>query len=167
VTAVRIMATHGPFTVGRRAPRTGTVLSIGRLGVASGADYYLANVANSVDDYYLGKGEAPGRWIGATSANLGLSGVVDPVALRNLLDGRGADGEDLGIMRRADRPRRRGHRLGTSPMTTERPARDDGALDALYGSNRRGGREKALRAEAGEPDRTPNLEACPAGGPVR
>jgi len=79
------------------------VLSIGRLGVASGADYYLESIANSVDDYYLGRGEAPGRWIGATSAALGLSGVVDPVALRNLLDGRGAAGENLGIMRRSDR----------------------------------------------------------------
>ena len=79
------------------------MLSIGRLGVASGADYYLASIANSVDDYYLGRGEAPGQWIGATSAALGLSGVVDPVALRNLLGGHGADGEDLGIMRRSDR----------------------------------------------------------------
>ncbi|HXW38317.1 MAG TPA: MobF family relaxase, partial [Acidimicrobiales bacterium] len=79
------------------------MLSIGRLGVASGADYYLANVANSVDDYYLGRGEAPGRWLGATSAALGLTGEVDPAVLRNLLDGRGAGGEDLGIMRRGDR----------------------------------------------------------------
>ena len=79
------------------------MLSIGRLGVASGADYYLSTIANSVDDYYIGRGEAPGQWIGATSAALGLSGLVDPVALRNLLDGRGADGEDLGIMRRGDR----------------------------------------------------------------
>ncbi len=79
------------------------MLSIGRLGVASGAGYYLDTVANSVDDYYLGRGEVPGQWIGATSADLGLTGVVAPVALRNLLDGRGADGEDLGIMRRADR----------------------------------------------------------------
>jgi conjugative relaxase-like TrwC/TraI family protein len=79
------------------------VLSIGRLGVDSGADYYLANVANSVDDYYLGRGEAPGQWIGVTSAALELTGVVDPAALRNLLDGRGAGGEDLGITRRSDR----------------------------------------------------------------
>lgn len=79
------------------------MLSIGRLGVASGADYYLANVANSVDDYYLGRGEAPGQWIGATSAALGLTGEVDPAALRHLLDGRGPGGEDLEIMRRSDR----------------------------------------------------------------
>ena len=29
--------------------------------------------------------------------------MVDPVVLRNLLDGRGGAGEDLGIMRRVDR----------------------------------------------------------------
>ena len=103
MTSIRIMAAHGPIVVGLWSAGTTVVLSIGRLGVASGADYYLDTVANSVDDYYLGRGEAPGQWIGATSADLGLTGVVDPVALRNLLDGRGADGEDLGIMRRADR----------------------------------------------------------------
>ena len=79
------------------------MLSIGRLGVASGADYYLESIANSVDDYYLGRGEAPGQWIGSTSEAIGLRGVVDPVALRNLLDGRGPTGENLGIMRRSDR----------------------------------------------------------------
>ena len=82
------------------------MLSIGRLGVASGADYYLASIANSVDDYYLGRGEAPGQWIGATSQALGLRGVVDPGVLRNLLEGRGAVGEDLGIRTRSGPPSR-------------------------------------------------------------
>ena len=79
------------------------MFSIGRLGVATGADYYLERVANSVDDYYVGHGEAPGQWIGARSASLGLTGEVDPAALRNLLDGRAADGFDLGIVRRGNR----------------------------------------------------------------
>ncbi|MGH9097301.1 MAG: MobF family relaxase, partial [Acidimicrobiales bacterium] len=79
------------------------MLSIGRLGVASGAEYYLDTVANSVDDYYLGRGEAPGQWIGTTSTALGLCGEVDPKALRNLLNGWSADGEELGIMRRSGR----------------------------------------------------------------
>src|SRR5271157_6596884 len=97
------MATHGAI-VGRRGPSRSTrVLSIGRLGVASGADYYLESIANSVDDYYLGRGEGPGQWIGATSAALGLSGMVDAVVLRRLLDGRGPAEENLGIMRRGDR----------------------------------------------------------------
>jgi len=44
-------------------------------------------VANSVDDYYLGHGEAPGRWIGATAEQLGLTGEVNADQLRNLLAG--------------------------------------------------------------------------------
>jgi len=103
VTSVRIMAAHVPIVVCVEPLRAPAVLSIGRLGVVTGADYYLANVANSVDDYYLGRGEAPGQWIGATSAALDLTGVVDSGALRSLLDGRGGGGEDLGIMRRSGR----------------------------------------------------------------
>ncbi len=103
VTSVRIMAAHGPIVVCLGSSKATAVLSISRLGVVTGADYYLANVANSVDDYYLGRGEAPGQWIGATSAALDLTGVVDSEALRNLLDGRGGGGEDLGIMRRSGR----------------------------------------------------------------
>ena len=61
------------------------MLSIGKLGVATGAEYYLTTVANNVDDYYLGRGEAPGQWIGTATADLGLVGQVEPDALRNLL----------------------------------------------------------------------------------
>jgi conjugative relaxase-like TrwC/TraI family protein len=103
VTSVRIMAAHAPIVVRLGPSKTTAVLSIGRLGVVTGADYYLANVANSVDDYYLGRGEVPGQWIGAMSAAVDLTGVVDSDALRNLLDGRGSGGEDLGIMRRSGR----------------------------------------------------------------
>ena len=73
------------------------MLSIGRLGASGGADYYLDKVANSVDDYYLGRGEAPGRWIGAAAERLGLSGQVEADALRNLLAGTSAEGEALGL----------------------------------------------------------------------
>jgi hypothetical protein len=65
------------------------MLSIGRLGSSGGADYYLDKVANNVDDYYLGRGEAPGRWIGATPTQLGLVGQVDAQAPRNLLARQG------------------------------------------------------------------------------
>ena len=73
------------------------MLSIGRLGASGGADYYLEKVANNVDDYYLGRGEAPGRWIGATAEQLGLVGQVKVEALRNLLTGTSAEGEALGL----------------------------------------------------------------------
>ena len=48
------------------------VLSIGKLG--RGAEGYDLNaVAKGVEDYYLGSGEALGRWGGSGSARLGLS----------------------------------------------------------------------------------------------
>ncbi|HEY5252914.1 MAG TPA: MobF family relaxase, partial [Acidimicrobiales bacterium] len=85
------------------------MLSIGRLGSTGGAEYYLDKVANNVDDYYVGRGEAPGQWIGATSERLGLVGEVDAVALRNLLAGTSASGVDLGA--RLSRERRPGYDL--------------------------------------------------------
>jgi conjugative relaxase-like TrwC/TraI family protein len=85
------------------------MLSIGRLGSSGGADYYLDKVANNVDDYYLGRGEAPGRWIGATSTRLGLVGQVDAEALRNLLAGKSASGDHLGA--RLSQGRRPGYDL--------------------------------------------------------
>ena len=73
------------------------MLSIGRLGASGGADYYLEKVANNVDDYYLGRGEAPGQWIGAAAEGLGLVGQIEAEALRNLLAGTSAEGEELGL----------------------------------------------------------------------
>src|ERR1035441_6020091 len=73
------------------------MLSIGRLGITSGAEYYLDKVANNVDDYYLGRGEAPGRWVGRPATTLGLAGQVNPADLRNLLAGMSASGEALGL----------------------------------------------------------------------
>jgi conjugative relaxase-like TrwC/TraI family protein len=79
------------------------MLSIGKLGASGGAEYYLDKVANSVDDYYLGRGEAPGRWIGAASEQMGLAGEVDGSILRNLLSGRSPTGEHLGLQLRPER----------------------------------------------------------------
>src|SRR5664280_1007324 len=79
------------------------MLSIGRLGTAGGAEYYLDKVANNVDDYYLGRGEAPGQWIGSASEQLGLVGQVDAQSLRNLLAGTSASGESLGMQLRPER----------------------------------------------------------------
>jgi conjugative relaxase-like TrwC/TraI family protein len=85
------------------------MLSIGRLGISGGAEYYLDRVANNVDDYYLGRGEAPGQWIGSTAQTLGLSGQVDADMLRNLLAGKSAVGDDLGA--RLSQERRPGYDL--------------------------------------------------------
>ena len=71
------------------------MLSIGKLNSKYGVDYYLSCVANSVDDYYLGSGEAPGFWIGKSAKKLGLSAEVTPEQLRLLSSGFDVDGNDL------------------------------------------------------------------------
>ena len=44
------------------------MLTIAKLRSGPGSvDYYLGSVAKGIEDYYAGKGEAPGRWIGAGS----------------------------------------------------------------------------------------------------
>ena len=70
------------------------MLTIAKLA-AGGEDYYLSTVAPTVEDYYTGEGEAPGRWIGRGREALDLSGVVAPVALRHALGARSPDGEPL------------------------------------------------------------------------
>jgi conjugative relaxase-like TrwC/TraI family protein len=53
-----------------------------------GVRYYLDKVANSRDDYYIGRGEAPGVWLGRGTAGLGLSGAVDADSYLAVMDGR-------------------------------------------------------------------------------
>jgi conjugative relaxase-like TrwC/TraI family protein len=63
------------------------VLSVARLGARLGADYYLSRVAAGPDGYYLGRGEAPGRWVGGGTTDLGLSGTVEGDDFRAVLAG--------------------------------------------------------------------------------
>jgi conjugative relaxase-like TrwC/TraI family protein len=63
------------------------VLSIGKL-VAGQERYYQAQIAKGLDDYYAGRGEAPGRWVGAGAASLGLVGRVEEGQLGALIAGR-------------------------------------------------------------------------------
>ncbi len=62
------------------------MLSIGKLGHGQ-ESYYLETVASGVEDYYVGRGEAPGRWLGAMTAELGLDGRVSAQDLREVLAG--------------------------------------------------------------------------------
>ena len=62
------------------------VLSIGKLSVGQEA-YYLTEVLDGAEDYYLNAGEAPGRWLGRGAEQLGLDGPVTPEALRAVLSG--------------------------------------------------------------------------------
>ena len=63
------------------------MLSIGKL-VAGQERYYEQQVAGGRDDYYAGRGEAAGRWMGAAAAALGLDGEVDADAFGALIGGR-------------------------------------------------------------------------------
>jgi conjugative relaxase-like TrwC/TraI family protein len=63
------------------------VLSIGKL--ATGQErYYEQQVAQGLDDYFTGRGESPGRWLGRGAAELGLRGTVEDGELSVLMGGR-------------------------------------------------------------------------------
>jgi conjugative relaxase-like TrwC/TraI family protein len=63
------------------------VLNIGRLGQGA-VNYYVGEIASSTEDYYLGHGEAPGRWVGSLAERLKLRGKVDETHFRRVLDGK-------------------------------------------------------------------------------
>jgi conjugative relaxase-like TrwC/TraI family protein len=64
----------------------GGVLSIAKLRVGAEA-YQLTGVAQSLDDYYSGSGEAEGRWAGQGAQRLDLTGAVEGSDLRAVLAG--------------------------------------------------------------------------------
>src|SRR5437870_11617675 len=64
------------------------MLSIGKLAAGPTAGrYYEDAVAHGREDYYAGEGEAPGRWVGAGAASLGVSGTVEEGEIGRLLAG--------------------------------------------------------------------------------
>ena len=72
------------------------MLSRGKVTPAT-VSYYTDTVARGLDDYYAGRGEAPGRWVGRGSAAAGLSGEVAAEELVRLFDGaHPRTGESLG-----------------------------------------------------------------------
>jgi conjugative relaxase-like TrwC/TraI family protein len=66
---------------------TAAVLSIGKLTLEQ-SRYYERQVAQGRDDYYSGRGEAPGRWAGRAAGALGLGGEVDADGFAALMEGR-------------------------------------------------------------------------------
>ncbi|HEY2479017.1 MAG TPA: MobF family relaxase [Solirubrobacterales bacterium] len=79
------------------------MLSIGKLG-AGQEHYYTEKVAEGAEDYYSGRGEAEGYWLGDAARDLGLDGKVDADALSAMLTGRHpASGEPLGLRHVAGR----------------------------------------------------------------
>src|SRR5713101_9597910 len=80
------------------------MLSIGELRFGQ-EHYYLRSVAQGAEEYYVGHGEAPGRWMGTLTADLALDGTVAADALRALLESRDpADGHRLGRNRKHRAP---------------------------------------------------------------
>ncbi|MHB1853894.1 MAG: relaxase domain-containing protein [Acidimicrobiales bacterium] len=76
------------------APSGGVVLSLGKLSLGQEA-YYLSEVLDGAEDYYLNAGEAPGRWTGRGAAGLGLTGPVGAEEVRAVLSGKRPDGTPL------------------------------------------------------------------------
>lgn len=75
------------------------MLSIGKLGGGGKTElYYTQAVAQGREDYYSGRGEAPGQWMGAGSAPLGLTGEVEANDLGALLRGMNPKGGALRAM---------------------------------------------------------------------
>ncbi len=71
------------------------MLSIFPLRTSDPARYYIEAVSLGAEEYYLSRGEVPGRWLGRCSEALGLAGTVDADDLRSLLAGTRPDGGAL------------------------------------------------------------------------
>jgi conjugative relaxase-like TrwC/TraI family protein len=64
------------------------VLTIGKLGASvDQLAYYEQQVAQGMEDYFSGRGEARGRWVGGGCGGIGLSGRVDRDAFMRAMDG--------------------------------------------------------------------------------
>ena len=73
------------------------MLSIGRIGSSRRQQlYYEQHVAKGREDYYAGRGEAPGRWTGKGAQLLGLESDLDETKLAAMMDGKNpVTGEQL------------------------------------------------------------------------
>ena len=63
------------------------MLTVAKLSPGQEA-YYERSVAAGIDDYYAGRGESPGVWVGRGAAELELDGVVGEGELGRLIGGK-------------------------------------------------------------------------------
>jgi conjugative relaxase-like TrwC/TraI family protein len=64
------------------------VLTIGKLGASDDQLAYCEQqVAQGLEDYFSGRGEAPGRWIGGGCGGIGLRGQVDRTGFMRAMHG--------------------------------------------------------------------------------
>ena len=83
----------------------------------NGWAYYAKEIAAGVEDYYVGHGEDPGRWMGREAEGLGLSGEADVEGLSRLF-GQGCHpvaGTALGRPYEADSTAVAGYAISFSP----------------------------------------------------
>src|SRR5487761_2599641 len=62
------------------------MLSLGKIALGQHR-YYEQQVASGGDDYYSGRGEAPGEWVGTGAEELGLAGRVSAEQFSALIAG--------------------------------------------------------------------------------
>jgi conjugative relaxase-like TrwC/TraI family protein len=79
-------------------------ISVPMKGAGKG-EYYLRLAQ---EDYYFNKGEPLGQWYGKGADQLGLTGRIDPIALRRLLDGFSPDGRRALVQNPGDPNRQSG-----------------------------------------------------------
>ena len=128
------------------------MLNIGKLR-PGGGEYYVREVASSAEDYYLGHGEAPGRWVGSLAAEMGLHGEVDPEHFRALLDGR----HPLTTEQLVDPPRAKSRHVSSRPedewLTADEAAAELGVTATFVRRLLRTGKLEGEKARAEETGR--------------
>jgi conjugative relaxase-like TrwC/TraI family protein len=97
------------------------MLNVGKLSPGAG-EYYVGEIASSAEDYYAGRGEAQGRWVGSLAYELGLSGTVDPEHFRRVLGGRHPVSEELLVRHGATRSGGKGSESSGGELETSRAA---------------------------------------------
>ncbi|MEI2699047.1 MAG: MobF family relaxase [Microthrixaceae bacterium] len=116
------------------------MLNIGLLAPGAG-EYYIGEVATSAEDYYTGRGETAGRWVGSLAEEVGLRGEVSPDDFRAVLAGLDPfTGEQL-VHRKAS----------ASPKTGE--IRSDRSFDVLQAASALGVSGQYVRRLLQEGDR--------------
>jgi len=92
------------------------MLTVSKLSPGQEA-YYERSVAAGIDDYYAGRGESPGVWVGAGTAGLELVGAVEEGQLGHLINGRDPV---TSVQLRSHPAKKRTRRERIDPATGER-----------------------------------------------
>ncbi len=156
------------------------MLSIGKLGTGHHG-YYERSVAVGAEDYYTGRGEAWGHYLGRGADGLDLEGVVEPGDLKHLFAGTHPASGEQWVKRREPDRKPRSIRMPDGRVIEGAPPRPTAAFDltfsapksvsVLFGlaegpvrSDIRDGHEAAVRAAFDYLERTACVTRRGAGG---